>query len=162
MNFTQCGNLECKSRPVIEEPPYTTWEERMPCPGCGSLSRTFVRTTMESARQVRQVDGTTLLLEKVDVLIPIQPNSVEVQPSQLDDPDLIGPLRLTILGAPADHEITVLFTGLAEGIDKPCLIELQDPWGNTLASGCGSTPADALFAIVNRMLPWNSSERHTD
>lgn len=69
-------------------------------------------------------------------------------------------MSLAFAGLEVTHEIAVRYVDLGEPPDPACLIEIVSPDGIVLASGGGSTPADALSVMFERMLPPSSSEAH--
>jgi hypothetical protein len=66
------------------------------------------------------------------------------------------------MGLPVTHEIVVVYSDLSDQPDPACIIEVQSPTGELLAMGGGPTPADALLAMLERMLPDSSSQAIQD
>lgn len=168
-SLVRCGNPQCPEQPeIIPDNSMLADEDRRPCPVCGSRARAVVVVIAENASMTHTIEPPAWIpqnhMRRPIPLPPVRRGRTSSPPYPSDTTTKAPPTRslgwsmLSLVGLPVTHEIFVRYADLQVDIDAPCVIEVCSMGGEVLAHGGGLTPADALSAMFEQMLPPTSTE----
>lgn len=168
-SIVRCGNPQCPGQPEnIPDDSMLADEDRRPCPVCGSRARAVVVVITDNASLTDTIAPPAWILQnhmrRPMPRPPVRRSRTSSPPFPCDTTTEAPPTRslgwsmLSLVGLPFTHEIFVRYADLQVDIDARCVIEVCSMGGEVLAHGGGPTPADALSATFEQMLPPTSSE----
>lgn len=164
---TWCGNPDCPEKPlIVGENDRTPYDQRQPCPVCGSRRRMFAIATHEHASGTdsaqatvyRQVAPGAGAAGHGSITLSASANLAGLVDITADGYVETAKPQLVVPGLDLSYGVRVLYADLTDEQDGACVIEVQDMHGNRIVSGVGESTGAALASVFEYMLPPTSEE----